>query len=180
MSRGKLYTGGRLNLNLPMTVVQTMERVRIKREGRMGLPSAAADIYREALARGLAQMEAEEDATRPNNTSEPKMSKADADAARRQLAHPILLQEMSTDLTPWDQWRAAACSWAEDTYKDRTMGRHIALAIIDAWADGEREIGPRHLPLSLWGGRADRLPRAERIAAALKQALPPPTPLFGL
>lgn len=179
LSRGKLYTGGRLGLNLPMTLVQTMERVRLKREGRTGLPSPASALYREALARGLALMEAEEDTLRPDKAAPAKQTAAEADAAKRQLAL-IEPPPLDPEADPWPLWRRRALAWAHDEYRPRTMGRHIAEGLIEAWAEGRQDVAPRHLPPACWGEREDRLPRAERIAQALRAAVPTPTPLFGL
>lgn len=189
MSRSKLYTGGRLSLNVPVTLVRSMERVRLKREDRTGLPTVAAAIYREALARGLALMESEEDALRTSRTTPLKPSLADVDAARRQVVHPALVeaeQEQPSipapvdQSSPWSIWKTRADLWVEEQFKPGTLSRQIAGNLVEAWHGRQEDVSPRRLPPVYWGDRSDRLPRAERIAHALRMAVPPPTPLFGL
>lgn len=58
MPRPKIYQG-RLTINLTEELVARMERVRGLREQRLGVAPPAADVYREALAEGLAMLEKE-------------------------------------------------------------------------------------------------------------------------
>lgn len=59
MGRPKVYRE-RLTLLLSSELVERMERVRALRGERLGSDPAASDIYREAVAVGLATLEAEE------------------------------------------------------------------------------------------------------------------------